>query len=1023
MLTVFVTPDFDRTVGEVATQVVTVTSTGDLTKQDVGVLHTTTLLQAAPTITGFTPLSGSSGQQVTITGTNLNGATVVTFNGAVAIFNVVRATSITATVPADAMIGKISVTTPGGTAESTEDFTVTEVAGTAGTNPMDGAAIVWVPGGSFTMGTEYGAWWTAPYTQQVTLSGFWTYQYEVTVAQYRAFCTATSRQLPIFPSGYSWVDKSGWSDPALQQHPMVNVTWADAVAYAEWAGASLPTEAQWEYAVRGPAERNYPWGGAATTADPYNSWDQTKCANDSNSRNAGISTWPVGSFPTSASWCGAQDLSGNAWEWCADWFGSYATEPVTNPTGPATGDFRVLRGGSWSDSSAGSFRGANRFVDNPGNVMSNYGFRCVKSMPFAGLPIPTLSNFTPSNGPIGQMVTLTGTNFSEATEVAFNGLPAVTFTVISPTSMTVVVPTGATTGKISVTTPGGLASSKTNFTVISPPTITGFTPAIGTVGQQVSLTGTNFTGATSVTCNGTAASFIVVSATAITATIASGTTTGKIVVTTPGGTVTSATDFIVINSDDIIKATYYVSITGSDTTGTGSLLQPFATPNRALSLMKNGDSMIIGAGTFVLSPTSSAPGLAIKLDNITIQGAGIDATILKFGARCQEVIMVTSNGVSISDLTVDALAGVTGHHVLTFQSCAGGIVTRVKVTGGYAGSDGIVCHSPTGVLTSVTCNNCIATATGNDGFKISTTSLNSNLTLIDCEAYLNQNSSTSDGAANDGVGNMIVIRGKYYSNNKSGVTVITGVEGANVECYEVEAYDNGWYSSTRGLELSGNIIWGCNVHDARYDGVLVAPGVPGSMVAYTKITGSSNQNSRYGIRPPSGRSCQIIGCEVSGFVSNAAATGIYADSGIGSLTALIESCYVHDCKDGITHCNAGTVIRNCRVVRCSNRALSVINATSIYNTILEGTTYAVVGSAALTSRNNLFYGPIYGWSPDVSDVEGVADLEPDGTPTAGGNCDIGTGYVFSGVIRPLDLLGNPRNSQEADCRGPIFPQR
>lgn len=153
--------------------------------------------------------------------------------------------------------------------------------GTPGTNSTDGAAMVWVPGGSFTMGTAYGAWWNAPLTQQVTLSGYWIYKYDVTVAQYRAFCTATGYALPPYPTGvgYSWTNYTDWTASQLQQMPIVNVAWSDAEAYCAWAGVTLPTEAQWEYAARGPAENNYPWGGTVTAADPNNGWDQTKCAN------------------------------------------------------------------------------------------------------------------------------------------------------------------------------------------------------------------------------------------------------------------------------------------------------------------------------------------------------------------------------------------------------------------------------------------------------------------------------------------------------------------------------------------------------------------------------------------------------------------------------------------------------------------------------------------------------------------------------------------------------------------------
>ncbi len=314
---------------------------------------TVTTPPAPPTISDFTPQAMLPGAVVMITGTNLTGATAVMFNGIAATsFTVVSATSITATAPAGVTAGKITVTTGAGTATSVSSFTLFSII--TGANPTDNAAMVWVPGATFTMGSKFTDYWVRR-TQQVTLSGYWIYKYDVTVAQYRAFCTATGHALPPFPShsnypdspyiGYSWAGKTGWNDAALQQHPIVNVSWLDAKAYADWAGVKLPTEAQWEYAAAGPQGNNYPWGGTATSTDNFNGWDATKCANQLNSYDVGISTWPVGSFPAGASWCGAQDMAGNVWQWCADWIASYSDIPVTDPTGPATGDTRVKRGG------------------------------------------------------------------------------------------------------------------------------------------------------------------------------------------------------------------------------------------------------------------------------------------------------------------------------------------------------------------------------------------------------------------------------------------------------------------------------------------------------------------------------------------------------------------------------------------------------------------------------------------------------------------------------------------------------
>lgn len=260
--------------------------------------------------------------------------------------------------------------------------------GTEKTNPIDDAVmkwVPWVPAGTFTMGSLYDVSCGTPPTQEVTLTGYWIYKYEVTVEQYLDFCNVTSRILPQFPSGFSWAGKSNWFDPTLQKHPIVNVSWADCNAYANWAGVNLPTEAQWEYAVRGPLENNYPWGGTATVTEPTNGWDQTKCANSNNSANKNISTWPIGSFSSDISWCGAKDMSGSITEWCEDWNGNYSLIPVNNPiSGPTTGNLHILRGGSWDfikgtgNHGRGTYRQGGQ-INSVGD--DTCGFRCVSPGP------------------------------------------------------------------------------------------------------------------------------------------------------------------------------------------------------------------------------------------------------------------------------------------------------------------------------------------------------------------------------------------------------------------------------------------------------------------------------------------------------------------------------------------------------------------------------------------------------------------------------------------------------------------
>jgi hypothetical protein len=163
---------------------------------------------------------------------------------------------------------------------------------------------------------------------------------------------------------------------------------------------------------------------------------------------------------------------------------------------------------------------------------------------------PTVTSFNPTSGPVGTSVTINGTNFTGVTSVNFNTTAATSYTVNSSVKITATVPTGATTGPIAVTTGGGTGTSSTSFTVTTsapPPVITGFTPTRGFPGTVVTISGNNFTGATSVTLGGKAASFTVNSNTKITATVPSlGFSFVKWAVTTTGGTGISSGTFWVL---------------------------------------------------------------------------------------------------------------------------------------------------------------------------------------------------------------------------------------------------------------------------------------------------------------------------------------------------------------------------------------------------------------------------------------------------------------------------------------------
>jgi len=231
-------------------------------------------------------------------------------------------------------------------------------AGDVWVNRQDGAEMVYVPAGEFLMGSKEGEGASEEHPQhKVYLDGYWIYKTEVTVAQYRKFCQATGRQMPREPD----------------THPVVNVNWDDATAYAQWAGAALPTEAQWEKAARGTDGRQYPWG---------NDWDAKKCYN-SVGGNAPWEPKPVGSYPDGASPYGTLDMAGNALEWCADWYDSkyYQSSPLRNPTGPATGTARLQRGGSWYFDTPDFFRAAYRVTGLPTASFESWGFRCAFGSP------------------------------------------------------------------------------------------------------------------------------------------------------------------------------------------------------------------------------------------------------------------------------------------------------------------------------------------------------------------------------------------------------------------------------------------------------------------------------------------------------------------------------------------------------------------------------------------------------------------------------------------------------------------
>jgi len=214
-----------------------------------------------------------------------------------------------------------------------------------------------VEAGKFTMGSDEES---SPDSERpahpVNLTPFYIDTYPVTNQDYHEFVNCTGYKAPIH-----W--QRGNPPMGLVRHPVVNVSWQDAKAYAEWMGARLPTEAEWEKAARGNDERLYPWG---------NRFAEDRC----NAGGASGTTLPVDEFALGRSAYNVWDMSGNVYEWCEDFWDEsyYQYSPSTNPKGPEGGQERVIRGGFFGET-RDNVRATHRASSPETHTRETIGFR------------------------------------------------------------------------------------------------------------------------------------------------------------------------------------------------------------------------------------------------------------------------------------------------------------------------------------------------------------------------------------------------------------------------------------------------------------------------------------------------------------------------------------------------------------------------------------------------------------------------------------------------------------------------
>ncbi|RTQ48200.1 T9SS type A sorting domain-containing protein [Hymenobacter gummosus] len=700
---------------------ITVTTPGGTVTSSLN--YTVTQPNPVPVLTAISPntaTAGGAGFTLRLTGSNFMPASVVNFNGTALTTTFVSVAELTAAVPASAIAtaGSYNVTVtnpaPGGGNSAPQTFTVTSATPAptvTSFTPTSGpvGTVVTITGTNFTGATGVSFNGTAATTFSVT---------NATTISATVPSGATSGTIAVTTPGGTATSTGSFTVTVPTPAPVISsfnptsgpvgtVVTITGINFTGATGVSFNGTAATTFTVNSATSISATVPTGATTGTI-----SVTTPGGTDTSNGTFTVTTPNPAPTISSLAPSTAVAGGA-----------AFTLTVNGTGFGSGSVVSFNGTALTTTVVSATQLTAAVPASAIATAGTYNVTVTNPAPGGGTatatftvttPAPTIASFTPTSGPVGTVVTITGTNFTGATGVSFNGTAATTFSVTNATTLTATVPTGATTGTIAVTTPGGTATSTGSFTVTVPtpaPTIASFTPASGPVGTVVTITGTNFTGATAVSFNGTAATtFTVSSATSITATVPTGATTGTISVTTPSGTATSTSSFTVTTPTPAPTVASFtptsgpvgtvVTITGTNFTGAtavsfnGTAATTFSVTNAttiSATVPTGATTGTIavttpgGTATSTGSFTVTVPTPAPTITAISPSTGAIGSLVTITGTNLTGATAVAFNGVNAPSFTVVSATSIT----VTVPTGATTGTISVTTPGGTASSPNV----------------------------------------------------------------------------------------------------------------------------------------------------------------------------------------------------------------------------------------------------------------------------------------------------------------------------------------------